>query len=83
MKHHANLSVEHFCEPDQYIEIEYRCNSPFPEEEDILFGYATWNGEELISNDGDNYYSRDRVYAHEWIDSHHLTVWIEVKWSND
>lgn len=83
MKHFGNLYVGDFCKPDQYVEIEYRYNSPFPEEEDILFGYATWNGEELIGDDGDNYYLRDRVYAHEWIDSHHLVVWIEVKWSND
>lgn len=81
MKHSGNLCVGSFCELDQYVEIEYRCNSPFPEEEDMLFGYATWNGKKLISNDGDNYYLRDRVYAHEWIDSHHLTVWIEVKYS--
>ena len=80
MKHFGNLYVGDFCKPDQYVKIEYRYNSPFPEEEDILFGYATWNGEELISDDGDNYYLCDRVYAHEWIDSHHLVVWIEVKW---
>lgn len=77
------LYVRDFCSLNEKIEIEYRCNSPIPEEEDMLMGHAYWNGEELISKDGDNYYLNDRVYAYEWVNDLYLTVWIEVKWSND
>lgn len=83
MKHYANLYVGDFCSPDNKLNIEYRCNSPIPEEEDMLMGHVYWDGKELISKDGDSYYLNDFVYAYEWVNDLHVTVWIEVKWSND
>ena len=77
------LYVRDFCSLNEKIEIEFRCNSPVPEEEDMCMGHAYWNGEELISKDGDSYYLNDRIYAYEWVNDLYLTVWIEVKWSND
>ena len=69
------------------VKVEYRCNAPKDyDEEDMLFGYAIWNGEELISGDGDNYYLRDVVEDFEWTysdEGDYLTIWIEVIWSGD
>lgn len=80
----GRLQVKDFCSLNEKIEIEFRCNFPIPEEEDdMLMGHAYWNGEELISKDGDNYYLNDFVYAYEWVNDLYLTVWIEVKWDND
>ena len=79
----GRLFVGDFCSPNNKIDIEFRCNSPVSEEEDMLMGHAYWNGEELISKDGDNYYLNDFVYAYEWLNDLYLTVWIEVKWNND
>ena len=62
--------------------IEYRCNSPFEDEEDMLFGYCSWNGKELISEDGDNYYLNDVIEDYAW-DDDELIVWIKVEWSGD
>ena len=53
------------------------------EEEDMLFGYAVWTGEELVSGDGDNYYLGDVVEKYEWDGDMDLTIWIEVTWSSD
>ena len=80
MKHYADLYVGDFCSPDNKLNIEYLCNSPVPEE-DMLFGYAAWNGEELIGIDGDNYFLNDPIYAYEWNDEEYLTIWMEVAWS--
>lgn len=79
----GKLYVRDFCSLNEKIDIEFRCNSPIPEEEDMLMGYAYWNGEELISKDGDNYYLNDIIYAYKWINDKYLTVWVEVKWNND
>jgi hypothetical protein len=68
------------------VKIEYRCNSPKywqDEEEDMLFGYAIWTGEELVSGDGDNYYLGDVVEKYEWLYEDHLTIWIEVLWNSE
>ena len=65
------------------VEVEYRCNTPKScDEEDMLFGFAIWDGEILESGDGDNYYLND-VIEHYQCDGKHLTVWIEVKWNSD
>lgn len=60
--------------------IEYRINSPI-EEEDMLYGFAFWNGHELESIDGDNYYLNDVVEKYEIRDEDYMTIWIEVVWS--
>ena len=69
------------------VEVEYRCNAPKNcDEEDMLLGFAVWNGETLESGDGDNYYPKDIIENYEWTcnsDGDYLTVWIEVIWSSD
>lgn len=66
------------------VQVEYRCNAPkHCDEEDMLFGFAIWDGETLESGDGDNYYLYDIVVDHIWKDENHLTIWIEVHWSSD
>lgn len=68
---------------DKPLEIEYRCNAPkCDDEDDMLFGYCRWDGNELISLDGDNYYLNDVIERYQ-CDGEHLTVWIEVVWSSD
>lgn len=70
------------------VSIEYRCNTPkWDDEDDMLFGACYWDGKELISEDGDNYYLSDVIEKYEYNDAHwypyDLTVWIEVKWSGE
>ena len=67
------------------VAVEYRCNAPLSdiEEDDMLFGYALWTGDELVSKDGDNYYLGDVVAKYEWLYEDHLTIWIEVVWNSD
>ena len=68
---------------DKPIDIEYRCNAPKGyDEDDMLFGYCHWDGKELISGDGDNYYLRDIVERYQ-CDGKHLTIWIEVEWNGE
>jgi hypothetical protein len=65
------------------VKIQYRCNAPkMDDEEDMLFGYAIWTGEELVSGDGDSYYLDDVVEKYEWDSDMDLTIWIEVVWSS-
>ena len=64
------------------VGIEYRCNAPkCDDEDDMLFGYCYWDGEELLSGDGDNYYLNDVIERYQ-CDGKHLTVWIEVEWNS-
>ena len=70
------------------VSIEYRCNAPkCDDEDDMLFGACYWDGKELISEDGDNYYLSDVIEKYEWNDPHwypyDLTIWIEVKWNDE
>lgn len=51
-----------------------------PDGEDMLFGYCGWNGDELISIDGDNYCLDDEISKYEYDDSGNLTYWIVCKW---
>ena len=68
---------------DKPFDIEYRCNAPkCDDEDDTLFGYCYWDGKELISGEGDNYYLNDIIERYQ-CDGKHLTVWIEVKWSGE
>lgn len=69
---------------DKKVKVQYRCNAPkIDDDEDMLFGYAIWDGKELISGDGDNYYLGDVVEKYEWESDMNLTIWIEVIWSGD
>ena len=68
------------------VKIEYRCDGLVDEcgdTEDMLFGFAIWNGETLESCDGDNYYLYDIVEKYKWEDEEHLTIWIWIGWSGD
>ena len=68
---------------NENVSIEYRCNTPkCDDEDDMLFGYCYWDGEELLSGDGDNYYLNDVIERYQ-CDGKRLTVWIEVKWNSD
>ena len=68
---------------DRPFDIEYRCNVPkCDDEDDMLFGYCYWDGEELLSGDGDNYYLNDVIERYQR-DGKRLIVWIEVKWNSD
>lgn len=64
----------------QSTTIEYRINSPVPGE-DMLYGYAFWNGRSLESIDGDSYYLNDVIEKYEYKTDEYLTIWIEVVWS--
>ena len=45
----------------------------------MLFGYCSWNGEELMSLDGDTYYVEDDIEKYE-LDGDNLTYWIKGEW---
>ena len=63
--------------------IMYRTNSPFEDEEDMLFGYASYKAgdNELTSEDGDNYSLNDEIYKYDWV-RNDLIVWIRSEWSS-
>ena len=68
---------------DKEISIMYRCNAPYDDEEDMLYGYAYWDGRSLEGEDGDNYSLNDIVDVYRWKDDTSLTVWISVEWSGN
>ena len=52
--------------------------------EDMLFGICHWDGEQLISDDGDNYSVTEIVSNHEWTyngEETILTYWVNCTWS--
>lgn len=71
--------------PDRPLDcITVRTNSPFEDEPDgMLFGCCAWDGENLISLDGDNYYLGDEVSRYEWSDDGSLTYWFQSDWRID
>lgn len=78
------LYLRDLLQKDKKVTVEYRCNAPCEDiDDDMLFGYAIWTGEELVSDDGDNYYLGDVVEKYEWLYEDHLTIWIEVLWNSD
>jgi len=67
-------------EPVENIMIRTNAPPSMAGEPDILFGYCAWDGEELISLDGD-YYSLDwEVERYEWAEDDMLVCWIHVGW---
>lgn len=48
--------------------------------EDLLFGYCHWDGNKLISDDGDGYYLDDVVVKYEYWENY-LIYWFESKWT--
>lgn len=49
---------------------------------DTLFGYCRWDGNKLVSLDGDSYYMDETVLKYEWPDIGpvKLTYWIHSGW---
>lgn len=68
--------------PQHAVEvIEVRTNCPSDHDpDDTLFGYCAWDGEKLISLDGDSYFLDEEVYQYEWHDDGTLTYWINRAW---
>lgn len=63
--------------------IEVRTNSPAEDEEDMLFGYCSWDGEKIGSLDGDSYEDDLRIYRWEYPPKETnvgLTVWVKSEW---
>ena len=74
---------------DNDILIEVRTNLPdqllqYANEEEIergmLFGYCSWNGSELVSLDGDNYYLHEEVEKYVWESDTSLVYWFKSIW---
>ena len=67
--------------PDHPVHcITVRTNSPFTSEKDgIWLGGCAWDGEKLISLDGDDYYLDDEIYQYRWDDGQ-LIYWIKSEY---
>lgn len=62
--------------------IEVRTNNPFGE--DILFGFCSWTGIDLISEDGDSYYLDEEIVKYEFDEKNkELIYWIVSEWKED
>ena len=60
--------------------IEVRTNSSFDDDQNgVLFGFCAWDGSNLISLDGDNYYLDEEVTKFEWAGGN-LRIWIHSEW---
>lgn len=58
-----------------------RTNDPFDECEDgILFGYCQWDGEKLISLDGDYYSLEEEIVRFEYENENYLVYWTHSDW---
>lgn len=61
--------------------IMVRTNHPFYDDENgLLVGYCSWDGESLIPLDGDIYRLDEIVYKYEWEEDGSLTYWILSNW---
>ena len=60
--------------------IYFRCNSPAEDEEDMYYGMCHWDGNGLISKDGDFYSLDEPLEKYQREDDGSLTVWITVEW---
>lgn len=61
--------------------ISVRCNAPDDYgQDDMLFGYCAWDGENLISLDGDSYELDDEITKYEFDESGNLTYWFYAEW---
>lgn len=63
--------------------IEVRMNSPIEGEKDMLYGYCSWDGEKIISLDGDDYDENERILRFEENGDDSITVWVKTSWSYD
>lgn len=46
----------------------------------MLTGFCVWDGENLISADGDSYSLDEIVERHEWEEDGSLTYWVRCEW---
>lgn len=67
--------------PVKEIEVRTNASNELPYKDDMLFGYCSWDGEKLISLDGDFYDLGEEIYRFEY-DGDGLTVWIVSNWSD-
>lgn len=65
---------------DTSVNIEYRTNSPLPNEDDMLFGYCMWDGFKLHSVDNDSYSVDDVIQSYRWDTPEDLVVWFKSEW---
>lgn len=75
------------------ITIMYRCNYPkrllhLLDAHEILdglyVGYCSWDGKNLVSKDGDEYFLNDVIYKYERnLLTDDLVVWQETEWADD
>lgn len=73
------MIVKDILPPHPVDEIMVRTTGP--DGEDMLFGYCKWDGENLISLDGDEYYLSELVQKYE-NNKDSLTYWIYTEWAN-
>ena len=73
-------------EEEYPLEIIVRTNSPF-DGEDMLFGFCSWDGYDLISEDGDSYDLDDEVVKYELHadfskeNPYYLIYWFKSEWT--
>lgn len=66
--------------------IAMRVNAPpyfedYEKEKDMLIGYCSWDGKNLISLDGDDYFLNDPIDYWEYDNENRiLTCWSQVDW---
>ena len=63
----------------QPVNIEARTFGP--DGEDLLYGNCRWDGEKLISLDGDSYYIDEVVEKYEFAEDGSLIYWFHSDWS--
>lgn len=67
--------------PERPVDIMVRVNAPaWSIHEDMLFGYCKWDGERLISLDGDSYSTEDEITKYKHEDDGTMTYWIAAEW---
>ena len=65
--------------PDRKVFIEYRTHDPLGD--DVLSGFCTWTGTELVPGDHDSYYIDDEISSFEWDGPNNLIVWYSSGWT--
>lgn len=78
------IKLKDLLHENEPIKIMERCYGP--KGEDLLVGYCQWDGQKLISLDGDYYSVNADILDHEMIyeyegDTTYLVVWIDVTWA--
>ena len=78
------MKLKDILPPTPLKQIMVRTNDPLNKNYDgILFGYVSWDGEKLISLDGDNYYLEEEITRWTWENDGSLTYWIHSDWETE